>query len=168
MSTTTPSTLQSLFASKAWANQELFEVLAAVDAGVHAPVVHNALRILNHVYVVDSIFMAHLQGVAHGHAATNTPETPTSAALAAAARELDMRYCAYVDQLTVADLQQRLPFVFTDGDSGLMSREEMLLHVITHGGYHRGAAGQVLRGAGATPPRDLYTRFLHLPGSGRR
>lgn len=162
------STLQSLFASKAWANEELFRVLAAVDATAHAPVVHSALRILNHIYVVDSIFMAHLQGVAHGYASTNTPETPTVVALAAAVRELDSRFCAYVGQPTAVDLQQRLAFTFTDGDSGLMSREEMLLHVITHGSYHRGAVGQVLRGAGATPPRDLYTRFLHLPGSGRR
>jgi uncharacterized damage-inducible protein DinB len=168
MPTTVDSSLLSLFASKAWANEELLQVLAAVDAAAHAPVVHNALRILNHIYVVDSIFMAHLQGVAHGHAATNTPETPSVAALAAAVRELDLRFCAYVGQLTAANLQQRLAFTFTDGDSGLMSREEMLLHVITHGSYHRGAAGQVLRGAGATPPRDLYTRFLHLPGSGRR
>jgi len=168
MPATATSTLPSLFATKAWAGEELFKVLAGVDAAAHAPIVHNALRILNHIHVVDSIFMAHLQGVAHGHVATNTPETPTVPALAAAAHELDLRFCAYVGQLTAADLQQRLSFTFTDGDRGLMSREEMLLHVITHGSYHRGAAGQVLRGAGATPPRDLYTRFLHLPGSGRR
>lgn len=156
------SALVSLFAAKAWANQELFGVLAAADAQAHPALVHNALRILNHIYVVDCIFMAHLQGVPHGHAATNTAETPTVAALAAAAHEMDQRYCDYVAGVSPAALQERLHFRFTDGDSGLMSREEMLLHVITHGGYHRGAAGQVLRGAGTTPPRDLFTRFLHL------
>lgn len=31
----------------------------------------------------------------------------------------------------------------TDGDAGGMSREEMLFHVVTHGGYHRAARRKV-------------------------
>jgi uncharacterized damage-inducible protein DinB len=43
-----------------------------------------------------------------------------------------------------------------------MTREEILLHVISHGGYHRGQVGQIIRAANVLPPRDIYTRFLHL------
>lgn len=42
-----------------------------------------------------------------------------------------------------------------------MAREEMLFHVITHGAYHRGNVGQVMKSISIAPPRDLYTKFLH-------
>jgi uncharacterized damage-inducible protein DinB len=162
------STLHSLFAYKAWANEELFAALANVDAKQHPSEAHSAIRVLNHVYVVDCIFKAHLAGNAHGYKATNTKETPSLLALAAAVREVDAWFLSYVANLPSASLQEQVRFTFTDGDAGLMNREEILMHVITHGGYHRGAAGQVMRGASAAPPRDLYTRFLHLSEPGRR
>ena len=49
-----------------------------------------------------------------------------------------------------------------------MSREGILLHVLTHGGYHRGNVGQVLKSIAVDPPRDLYTRFLRTAEPGRR
>jgi len=163
-----PAPLASLFAYKAWANEELFSALAGVDAAAHPAQAHNALRILNHVYVVDRIFQGHLEGRAHGYSATNTQETPTLQALAAAVKDLDAWYLAYVQALAPARLSEPVRFSFTDGDAGLMTRQEILLHVVTHGGYHRGAAGQVMRAASAAPPRDLYTRFLHTAQPERR
>jgi uncharacterized damage-inducible protein DinB len=165
---TADSTLVSLFAHKAWANEELFAALAQVDSSAHSPIVHSAIRILNHVYVVDCIFKAHLLGVPHGFAATNTKDTPLLQALAASAREVDAWFLSFVAELPVGALQEPVRFTFTDGDAGLMSREEILLHVITHGGYHRGAAGQVIRATTVSPPRDLYTRFLHSSQPERR
>jgi uncharacterized damage-inducible protein DinB len=162
------STLASLFAYKAWANEELFAALAAIDAGAHPAELHGAIRVLNHVHVVDCIFKGHLSGAPHGYAATNTKETPALAALAAAVRDVDAWYVAYVGGLSPTALQESIRFTFTDGDTGSMTREEILLHVITHGGYHRGQAGQVMRSAASAPPRDLYTRFLHLSEPARR
>ena len=162
------SSLTSLFAYKAWANNELFAALASVDAAAYPAQVHKAIRILNHVYVADRIFQAHLEGRAHGYKATNTQETPALEALTAAVRELDAWYLAYASGLPPAALQEEIRFTFTDGDSGRMRREEILLHIITHGGYHRGAAGEVIGTASVAPPRDLYTRFLHATEPGRR
>jgi uncharacterized damage-inducible protein DinB len=162
------NSLGSLFAYKAWSNEELFAALDEVDVSTHPDEARNAIRILNHVYVVDRIFQAHLQGKTHAYAATNTEETPTVAALAAAVKDLDAWYVSYAQGLAPEARNERVRFVFTDGDAGCMSREEILMHVITHGGYHRGAAGQVMRGAAVAPPRDLYTRFLHIAEPGRR
>jgi uncharacterized damage-inducible protein DinB len=164
----TPSALQSLFGYKAWANDDLLTTLAGVDALAHPTVVHTALRVLNHTHVVDCIFKGHLTGTPHGYKATNTQDTPSLPALGAAMREVDAWYVAYVARLSAASLQERIRFTFTDGDAGLMTREEILLHVIAHGGYHRGQAGQALRGASVAPPRDLYTRFLHASEPARR
>jgi uncharacterized damage-inducible protein DinB len=65
-------------------------------------------------------------------------------------------------------LAASLSFQFTDGDAGRMSREEMLFHVLTHGAYHRGSVGQVLKSIFVVPPRDLFTRFLHVNEPSRR
>ena len=49
-----------------------------------------------------------------------------------------------------------------------MSREEILALVITHGAYHRGEVGRLMKSAALTPPRDLFTRFLHQSEPSRR
>ena len=55
------TTLKSLFAYKAWANDELFAVLASLPEQ-HSQDLHFCIRVLNHIYVVDRIFRAHLSG----------------------------------------------------------------------------------------------------------
>jgi uncharacterized damage-inducible protein DinB len=159
------SMLQSLFGQKAWANAELFDVLATVTADAE---LHTAIRTLNHIYVVDRIFRAHLLGEPHGYDGTNTKATPTLAELRAAVLETDAWYQQYTSSLTDVALAEPVRFSFTDGDMGTMSREEMLMHVITHGGYHRGNVGQVLKNIGVAPPRDLLTKFLHVTEPQRR
>ena len=65
-------------------------------------------------------------------------------------------------------LAEQLHFDFVDGDHGCMSRAEMLAHIVTHGGYHRGAVGRILAQLQLAPPRDIYTRFLHQDQPQRR
>jgi uncharacterized damage-inducible protein DinB len=162
------NTIQSLFAQKAWANNELFSLLAAVSVQQHASAIHAATRTLNHIFVVDRIFQAHLQGAQHGYTATNTEATPALAELEFLVAETDAWFVNYAATATAAQLGERLAFRFTDGDHGSMTREEMLLHVITHGAYHRGNVGQVLKSISVAPPRDLYTKFLHVSEPVRR
>jgi nicotinamidase-related amidase/uncharacterized damage-inducible protein DinB len=160
--------LSTLFAQKEAANQELFALLAALDAEQHADMLHAATRTLNHIHVVDTIFQAHLSGEAHSHSATNTPEAPALDELAFAVAQGDAWFRRYVASVSERVLGESIDFRFTDGDAGRMSRQEMLLHVITHGSYHRGQVGQLLKGAGLSPPRDLLTRFLHQTEPQRR
>lgn len=75
---------------------------------------------------MDHIFQAHLQGRAHDYSATNTDETPAVDALSRAVTALHAWYLAYVESMDPASLPERLRFVFTDGDRGQMSREEIL------------------------------------------
>ena len=162
------NTIKSLFAHKTWANNELFNLLATVDIEAHAQPVHAAIRTLNHIYVVDRIFQAHLQGKQHKHSATNTDITPELSYLQFNVAECDIWYENYVSEVLVDQLKETIAFRFTDGDSGTMTREEMLLHVITHGSYHRGNIGQILKSVSISPPRDLYTKFLHASEPARR
>lgn len=150
------------------ADGELLDALATLDPQIHGEAHHNALRVFNHIHVVDAIFKANLLGEPHGFSATNTPETPPLAALRTAIGELDAWYLAYVASLSQLDGDAVLSFNFVDGDKGQMSRAEMLLHLVTHGGYHRGAIGRILVQCGITPPRDTLTTFLHRSEPGRR
>jgi uncharacterized damage-inducible protein DinB len=160
--------LASLFAQKAWANRELFDVVASVSAAEHADALHAAIRMLNHIYVVDRIFRAHLLNEKHGYTATNTLETPELGELHFAATETDIWFENYVSKIGEHEMDENLKFHFTDGDAGTMTREEMLFHVLTHGSYHRGNVGQILKGMSVAPPRDLFTKFLHVQEPARR
>jgi uncharacterized damage-inducible protein DinB len=164
MSTTS---LISLFGYKAWADSELFALLATLPAE-RAEQLQTCIRTLNHIHVVDRIFRAHLSGEPRPFDATNTKATPSLNELRADTEATDAWYRSYVSSLTPAQLAEVLDFTFTDGDRGRMSREEILLHVLTHGGYHRGNVGQVLKSISVVPPRDLYTRFLHQSEPERR
>jgi uncharacterized damage-inducible protein DinB len=164
----TSTLLQSLFRHKAWANEELFAELAKVDPVKHATERHTAIRLLNHLHVVDQIFAAHLRGEAHGHTATNTSETPTLEALRDAVAKCDRWYIEHSAALTPEALSEPLVFVFTDGQPGRMSREEMLAHVATHGSYHRGAVGRIMATVAVPPPPDLFTVYLHQSEPQRR
>ncbi len=162
------SPLTSLFAYKAWANQALFAKVAELDVATHSAESHNAIRIMNHIYTVDRIFQANLQAQAHTIAATNTSETPTLDGLRASVEVVDGWYQNYVAKLDDAMLNESIAFTFTDAQNARMTRHEMLLHIITHGGYHRGAVGRILVGIGMAPPRDTLTVFLHSTEPERR
>lgn len=67
--------LQSLFAYKASANSELFSLLGTLPPS-QAHQLQACIRTLNHIYVVDRIFRAHLCEEPCPFDATNTPATP--------------------------------------------------------------------------------------------
>lgn len=164
----TSTLLTSLFKFKAWANEELFALVRTVDPTQHANERHACIRLLNHIYVVDRIFVAHLSGTTHGYTATNTVETPTLDALAIDVANTDQWLVGHVASLTSDALVKPIDFMFTDASCARMSSEEMLMHVITHGGYHRGAVGRILSHINLGPPRDLFTGFLHKTEPERR
>ena len=153
--------LDSLFKYKAWANESLLSEFEARSAEIPDADRHACIRTLNHAYVVDRIFAAHLTGAAHGYTATNTTETPALGELRRAVAESDRWYLDYVGGLTPQALSEQIAFAFTDGAAGRMSREEMLLHVALHSGYHRGQVGVRLPQLTSAPPQDTFTTYLH-------
>jgi uncharacterized damage-inducible protein DinB len=164
----TSTLLHSLFKYKAWANGELFTELEKLDPVAHEAERRTAIRLLNHIHVVDRIFAAHLAGETHAYAGTNTPETPTLEDLRSAVAASDRWYVDYTAHLPPERLAESLEFTFTDGANGRMTREEMLAHVATHGGYHRGAVGRIMAQVSVQPPRDIFTVYLHKSEPRRR
>ena len=152
-------TLQHLFRYKAWANDELLTALARL-AGT-SPITGLAIKALSHTYVVDRIFAAHLRRRTHAYTSANLSEMPTLEALSADIRASDREYLDYVPTLDRDQLAERIDFTFTDGAPGRMSREEMLMHVVTHGIGHRGQVSAVMLLNSIPPAKDGFTTYLH-------
>jgi len=162
------SILRSLFGHKASINHQLFGALASVDPEQHPVEFRAALDILNHVFIVDRIFRAHLLGESHGYSTAKTDLTPGFSELQGNVAETDAWYLEYASTILSDQLGETIKFSFTVGDAGTLTREEILLHVITHGSNHRGNVSQILKSISVTPPRDLYTKHLHESEPARR
>ncbi len=161
--------LDALFRYKAWANQELLAALKAFDATRHPARFQTMLDIFGHANVVDRIFRNHLGDTAVEIFSSTAPERPpTLSELRAVVETTDAWYLAFVSSANDTQLQESVPFLFTDGARGKMTREEMLMHVATHASYHRGSIGQMLEDLGLDSPPDSLTKFLHYQEPNRR
>ncbi|RTE92698.1 DinB family protein [Bradyrhizobium sp. LVM 105] len=160
--------LRTVYRYHAWANNDLFGKLEMLAGESQKDERHTAIRLINHYYVVAQIFAAHLSGTNHHYESDNTVETPTLSELRAAVAASDQWYLDYVQKVSAAKLSESVPFTFTDGDKGYMTREEMLTHVALHGGYHRGEVGRILSIFSITPPWDTFAVFLHQSEPSRR
>ena len=161
------STLHRLFRFKAWADDALLTALS--QTGPDSPITGLAVKALSHTYVVDQIFAAHLRGWAHTFTSPNLDDMPTLAELSADLRASDREYVSYVQLLDHEQLDEIIDFTFTDGAPARMTREEILLHVITHGVGHRGQVSAVLLLNAVRPPTDGFTTYLHQSeGASRR
>jgi len=153
--------LQTLYGYHAWANNDLFDKLETVDQQKHGSELQTAQRLISHSFVVSRIFAAHLHCVPHEYTSDNLENTPPLGELRAAVTSSDQWYLDYVHNIPSAVLSEAVPFTFTDGDKGYMTREEMLTHVALHAGYHRGEVGRILWQLSVTPPWDTFAVYLH-------
>ncbi len=158
----TDSPLQAALRYKSWANDELLGVLRSVDAAkMQTAEFRRALIVLEHTYIVDRIFAAHLESVPHRYPGVVSSEPPPLEPLSERIRASDQWYVDYVRRLDPAHLDEHIDFTFTDGALGRMSRAEILIHLSVHGAYHRGNIAQLLAQLSVAPSRDLFTRYLH-------
>jgi uncharacterized damage-inducible protein DinB len=160
------TTLQRLFRHKAWADDAWLNALAGLDAG--SPVTGLALRALSHSHVVDRIFAAHLRKEPHAYTSASLAEMPALSDLARDIRASDREYVDYINSLDRRQLAERIDFMFTDGAPGRMTREEMLMHVITHGVGHRGQVSAVMLLNSMPDVRDGFTTYLHQAEAAER
>src|SRR5690606_1483077 len=100
--------MKQAFRYKAWANAEILDAIATIDAARFPEQWTLAVRLMNHTHVVDRIFAAHLVGAAHGFTATNTPETPGLEELRASIATTDDWYQAYVARLPHGELAKSI------------------------------------------------------------
>jgi len=148
----------------AWASELIFGAVAALPEGEatkpRQSVFKNMLHTLNHIYVIDRVFQAHLEGRAHGYTARNTETHPPLPELRQAQQALDRWFIDWSDAQSLATLQEGVRFAFIGGGEGSMTRGEMLLHVVNHTTYHRGFVADFFYQVPARPPATDLTVFL--------
>ncbi|MGE8452206.1 MAG: DinB family protein [Pseudomonadales bacterium] len=120
----------------------------------------NMVHTLNHVYVVDDIFRHPLQGKKHSYTARNTEQTPAIVDLWTAVQEMDRWYIDLVDTWSNEDLAEAVHFEFVGGGEGAMTREQIVLHIVNHGTYHRGFVGDLMYQVPFTPPSNDLPVFI--------
>jgi uncharacterized damage-inducible protein DinB len=148
----------------AWANELIFAAVAALPEGEatkpRRSVFKNMVHTLNHGYVIDRIFQAHLEGREHGYTARNTEGHPPLAELWRAQQDLDRWYVDWSDAISDAALAEKVKFAFVGGGEGVMTRGEILQHLVNHTTYHRGFVAQMMHDVPARPPTTDLTVFL--------
>src|SRR5574341_2127642 len=148
----------------AWADKLIFDAVAGLPAGEamkpRQSVFRNMLHTLNHVYVIDRVFQAHLEGREHGYTARNTETYPPLPELWQAQQVVDRWIIDWADSQSPAALQETVRFGFIGGGEGSMTKGEMLLHLVNHTTYHRGFVADFFCQVPARPPATDLTVFL--------
>ncbi|MFT5420531.1 MAG: putative damage-inducible protein DinB [Candidatus Endobugula sp.] len=158
------STLHMLTEYKAWANKISYASLLPLPKEQlykqrQTHFIH-IVSTLNHVYVVDDIFKAHLSNATHHYHSRNTYVCPSIEDLYAQQQVMDAWYIAYVQALSEDSVEQLIDFEFVDGGQGRMSKSEIILHVTNHGTYHRGFVSDMMYQIPCVPPANDLTVFL--------
>ena len=160
----TTQTARMLTRYNQWANQLIFDAVAALPAGEatkeRQTLFKNMVHTLNHNYVIDRIWQAHLEAREHGYAARNTPAPPPLPELWQSQQATDAWYVAWSDSLADAALDEQVSFTLIGGTPGRMTRGEILLHVFNHTTYHRGFVADLFYQVPARPPTTDLPVFL--------
>jgi len=158
------STLGSLVRYKAWANDLIFAALAKLpEAELTAPrpiVFGSILRTMNHTYSMDVVWQANLEGRDHGFKTRNPPTSPPLSELHQLQKQVDAWYVAYADSLSAPQQAEKARFRFIGGSESELSREDIILHVVNHGTYHRGNVAALMYTLGVPPPTTDLPVYL--------
>ncbi|MEX2450128.1 MAG: DinB family protein [Rhodospirillales bacterium] len=149
--------LQSLLAYNAWAYGELYSVVRAMPAEEvvkeRPTPLKSILVSLNHLVVVDRIWLAHMEGKKHGFDELRTVLHEDLDDLWRARRDTDETLQAYASGLDDAALEETVKYALISGNTGSLSRAMILTHIVTHGNYHRGWIVDMLGQAGVQQPQ---------------
>lgn len=158
------NSVQTLTRYKAWADDVFLSVIATLPESelvAPRPIYFGSLiRTLNHSYSMDFVWQCHLLGKPHGLTTRNPVDHPAIQDLVASQRRMDTWYVDYADSLSHEQLDELVEFEFIGGGNGVMSRGDILLHVVNHTTYHRGHVADMLYHLNVFPPTTDLPVFL--------
>jgi uncharacterized damage-inducible protein DinB len=139
-----------LFAYDGWANQEVLARLRATGAPLP-----RALKLAAHIFATQRLWMERLQ-----QEPPTSPVWPDSTLEECdrQAAEMPALWKNYLAAKSEADLAETVSYKNSQGEPWNSRKGDILMHLITHGTYHRGQVATAMRSAGFTP---AYTDFIH-------
>ncbi|MEM1096874.1 MAG: DinB family protein [Bacteroidota bacterium] len=149
----TPAYLRSAFAYDTTINRRLLASLRAL------PVMDERTQaVFAHLLAARAVWMERLQ---HDGRST-TPVWPTLDwdACETMIADNDQAYAAYLADVSMAELEAPFTYYNSKGRGFTNRRLDVLMHVLIHGGYHRGQVAQSVRLAGYEPINTDYIFYL--------
>jgi uncharacterized damage-inducible protein DinB len=160
----TTSAARTLARYNAWSNKVLFDAIAALppgEASKERPTLFKTMiGTMNHLYVIDLIWQAHIEGRPHGFTRRDGVLHPALQDLRDAQQTLDAWYLDWSGAQSDADLDLPVNFTLTTGNKGVMTRGEILYHVVNHSTYHRGWVCDLFFQVPARPPETDMPVFV--------
>jgi uncharacterized damage-inducible protein DinB len=142
--------LARLFQYDDWANREEVDHLRTTSNAT-------ALRLFGHIIGAQWLWYARLRGE------TSRAEVWPDLSLDDCARSLDLLGSFWTEYLAEAPLEEKVTYVNSKGETWTSRIEDVLMHVVMHGAYHRGQIATAVRSGGAEP---AYTDYIHCTRSG--
>ena len=153
-----------------WADQLTFDAVAALPPGEAAKerptLFKTMIGTLNHNYVIDLVWQAHLEGRDHGFQARNLLLHESLPELWKAQQAIDQWYIDWSDRQSPQSLDEIVHFQFIGGERGAMTRGDMLLHVVNHATYHRGWVAEMFFQVPARNPATDLPVYLRDHSAG--
>jgi uncharacterized damage-inducible protein DinB len=144
--------LDKLIAHMEWADRVVLEGLRSAPGSDP-----QALEYLAHVIGAEHIWISRIRGDPARHAVWPALTLDECADLAATnvrqLREL-------IGSMSVGDLDRRLAYTNSAGRSFESDLEDILLHIVLHGAYHRGQVSLMTRRSGGVPAPSDYIAFV--------
>jgi len=160
-----PSSARLLSRYRLWADERTYQAVAALPPGEAArqrpTLLKSIIGTLNHVYLMDLVWQAHLEGRDHGFASRSLVLHAALPELWEAQRSINRWYLDWSEGQTARSLQEVVRFRYIDGGSGEMSRGSILLHLINHATYHRGWVAEMFFQIPAPSPTTDLPVFLN-------
>jgi len=149
---------------KTWADDLLFESVGHLPpTEVVKPrqtLFRSIISTLNHNYLVDLIWKAHLLKRAHGFDRRDMILHADLGNLRRAQQSENEWFECWADEQTESSLTEILSFTFVSGEEFAMSRGAMFLHLVNHASYHRGWICEMFFEIPAKPPTTDLPVFL--------
>jgi uncharacterized damage-inducible protein DinB len=134
--------IRSLIDYNAWANTVCYDTCRGLDpeelTRPRPSVFTSILLGLNHLYVVDQIWLAHMTGRSHEFEALRSTVFEEFEPMWNARQEMDQTLKDYVDGLSGDALEEVVEYELIGGNKGALSRAMILTHLALHGNFHRG------------------------------
>ena len=165
------SYLRGLLEYNAWANSDLFEKVMALPTGEVTKKREASLESinvqLNHMLVIDRIWLAHMEGRDHGYEDRRGEPYGTLEETRAERQATDARLLEYLDELDPDQLEEKVDYQLIGSSAGSMSRAMCITHLVMHGSYHRGWTTDMFCQAKAQQPSadlPVYERVTREQG----
>mgnify|MGYP001191715644 CR=1 FL=1 len=139
--------LLSLLDYSVWANEEYFKQigdLPSEEITRQRPSLMKSILIsVNHLLLIDKVWMAHMQGTTHSFDSLQTILHESLDDLRVAKKEMDREIRDYVSGLSEDELEEVVSYELIGGNQGSLPRYLIITHLAIHGAFHRGFIGDM-------------------------